>query len=160
MKRWAAEFKRGTEGLEDGPRSGRPSTATTQENTNRIHHVVMNHKRLTVNHIANVMTISVNESGEHFPQGTWHVEDFGSMDVPVFDTRPKLTKLVSETNLAMFEADPDGFIERFLTQDECWVHHFKPETKRQTMQWKHSTSPAPKKAKVVPSAGKVMASAF
>ena len=26
---------------------------------------------------------------------------------------------MSEANLAMFEADPDGFIERFLTQDEC-----------------------------------------
>ena len=30
----------------------------------------------------------------------------------------------------MFEADPDSFVERFLAQDECWVHQFKPETKR------------------------------
>ena len=66
---------------------------------------------------------------------------------------------MSEANLARFEADPDRFVERFLTQGECWVHHFEPETKRQSMQWKHSTS-APKKAKVVSSAGKVMASVF
>ena len=33
-----------------------------------------------------------------------------------------------ETNLVMFEADPYSFVERFLTQDECWVHHFEPET--------------------------------
>ena len=73
----------------------------------------------------------------------------------------KLTRLVmSEANLARFEADPDRFVERFLTQDECWVHHFEPETKRQSMQRKHSTFPAPKKAKVVSSAGKVMASVF
>ena len=73
----------------------------------------------------------------------------------------ELTRLVmSEANLAIFEADPDRFVERFLTQDECWVHHFEPETKRQSMQWKHSTSPAPKKANVVSSAGKVMASVF
>ena len=72
----------------------------------------------------------------------------------------KLTRLVmSETNLAMFEAHPQGFVERFLIQDEYWVHHFEPETIRQSMQWKHSTS-APKKDKVVPSAGKVMASIF
>ena len=56
-----------------------------------------------------------------------------------------------------FEADPYRFVERFLTQDEC---HFEPETKRQSMQWKHSISPAPKKAKVVSSAGKVIASIF
>ena len=61
----------------------------------------------------------------------------------------KVTILVmSEANLVRFEADPDRFVERFLTQDECWVHHFEPETKRQFMQWNHSTSPAPKKAKL------------
>ena len=65
----------------------------------------------------------------------------------------KLTRLVmSEANLAKFEADLDRFVERFLTQDECqdecWVHHFEPETKRQSMQWKHSTSPAPKKTEL------------
>ena len=73
----------------------------------------------------------------------------------------KLTRLVmSEANLAIFEADPGRFVERFLTKDKCWVHHFEPETKRQSMQWKHSTSLAPKKAKVVSSAEKVMASVF
>ena len=61
----------------------------------------------------------------------------------------KLTRLVvSEANLARFKADPDRFVELFLTQDECWFHHFEPETKRQSMQWKHSTSPSPKNAKV------------
>ena len=71
----------------------------------------------------------------------------------------KLIRLVmSETNLARFETDPDCFSERFLTQDECWIHHFEPETKKQSMQWKDSTSPAPKKANVVSSAEKVMAS--
>ena len=71
----------------------------------------------------------------------------------------KLTRLVtSEANLARFEADPDRFVERFLTLDECWIHHFESKTKRQFVLWKHSTSPAPNKNKVVSSAGKVMAS--
>ena len=38
--------------------------------------------------------------------------------------------------MAMFEVDLDGLVERFLTYDECWVHHFKSETKQQSMQWK------------------------
>ena len=44
--------------------------------------------------------------------------------------------------------------------DETWVHHFTPEAKQQSKQWKHPGSPLPKKAKTVPSAGKVMASVF
>ena len=42
VKEWAAEFKTGKESLEDDLRSGRPSTATTQENIDRIHQMVMN----------------------------------------------------------------------------------------------------------------------
>ena len=67
---------------------------------------------------------------------------------------------MSQANLSLFETNSDSFLERFLTQDECLVHHFEAETKRQSMQWKHSSSPPPKMAKVVSSAGKVMASVF
>ncbi|UYV67322.1 hypothetical protein LAZ67_5000223 [Cordylochernes scorpioides] len=44
--------------------------------------------------------------------------------------------------------------------DETWAHHFTPESKQQSMQWRHFGSPPPKKAKTVPTAGKVMVSVF
>ena len=44
--------------------------------------------------------------------------------------------------------------------DETWVHHYDPETKIQSMQWKHKGSPTLKKFKVLPSAGKVLLSVF
>ena len=47
-----------------------------------------------------------------------------------------------------------------VTQDEIWVHQFEPESKMQSMQWKHPGSPPRKKFKRVFSAGKVMASVF
>ena len=44
--------------------------------------------------------------------------------------------------------------------DETWAHHFDPETKQQSMQWKHPTSPPMVKFRKTASAGKVMASVF
>jgi len=40
------------------------------------------------------------------------------------------------------------------------VHHFDPESKRESMMWKHVGSPPAKKFKVTASAGKVMATVF
>ena len=44
--------------------------------------------------------------------------------------------------------------------DETWIHHYDPETKIQSMQWKHKGSPTTKKFKVFPSAGKVLLPVF
>ena len=63
-------------------------------------------------------------------------------------------------NLEMCQEDESNFFKRLITQDETWVHHYDPETKAQSMQWKHLDSPPPKKARVQPSAGKVMLTVF
>jgi len=44
--------------------------------------------------------------------------------------------------------------------DETWLYHYDPDTKQQSMEWRHSGSPRPKKFRVQKSAGKVLASAF
>jgi len=44
--------------------------------------------------------------------------------------------------------------------DETWIHHFEPESKHQSMQWKHPESPVRKKFKTQLLAGKVMLTIF
>jgi histone-lysine N-methyltransferase SETMAR len=44
--------------------------------------------------------------------------------------------------------------------EETWIHQYTPETKEQSKQWVPSGESAPKKAKTVPSARKVMATVF
>jgi hypothetical protein len=46
---------------------------------------------------------------------------------------------------------------RIVTGDKSWVHHYQPESKCASMEWKHysSHSRSTKKFKVTPSAGKV-----
>ena len=58
VKKWAAHFKMGNESLEDDVRRGQPTTATTEENIDHVHKVVMDDRRLTVNQIAHSVGIS------------------------------------------------------------------------------------------------------
>jgi hypothetical protein len=44
--------------------------------------------------------------------------------------------------------------------NETWIHHYTPESKQQSSQWREASCSAPKKTRSVPSAGGVMASVF
>jgi len=44
--------------------------------------------------------------------------------------------------------------------DEAWLYHYDPETKQQSMEWRHIGSPRPRKFRVQKSFGKVLASIF
>jgi len=66
----------------------------------------------------------------------------------------------SEQVLEFFLRDPNDFLSRLVTMDETWLYHYDPETKQQSMEWRHSVSPLPKKFRVQKSTGKVLASIF
>ena len=62
--------------------------------------------------------------------------------------------------LEFFRCDPNDFLSWSVTMYETWLYHYDPETKQQSMEWRHSGSPRPKKFRVQKSAGKVLASIF
>ena len=99
MKKWAAEFKRGRKSLKDDPISGRPSTATTQKNIDCFHQMVMNDRRLTISHLANVISIS-RKRVENILRNELGMSKVSARMVSRLLTRDqKLTKLVtSEAN--------------------------------------------------------------
>jgi hypothetical protein len=70
----------------------------------------------------------------------------------------------SEQSLEFFfgRCDPNDFLSRLVTIDETWLYHYEPETKQQSMKWRHSGSlhPAPQKLRVQKSPGKFLASIF
>ena len=66
----------------------------------------------------------------------------------------------SQELLEVFNANPEDFHTRLVTGDETWFHHWDPDTKKESMQWKCPGSPPPKKFRTQPSASKVMATVF
>jgi len=41
--------------------------------------------------------------------------------------------------------DRNDFLSRLVIMDETRLYHYDPETKQQSMEWRHSGSPGPKK---------------
>ena len=66
----------------------------------------------------------------------------------------------SEQILEFFLRDPNDFLLRLLTMDETWLYHYDPETKQQSMEWRHSGSLRLKKFRVQKSAWKFRSSNF
>jgi hypothetical protein len=63
--------------------------------------------------------------------------------------------VASFTNFA-----PRQFLERIITADETWMHHYEAKGKAQSVAWKYPISPVAKKSKSQTSADKVMLTIF
>ena len=59
----------------------------------------------------------------------------------------------SLTHLLHFNDNGEDFLEQIITGDETWVHHYCPETKVQSMAWKHPGFPPSKNSRHQPALG-------
>src|SRR5688572_14920147 len=110
--------------------------------------MIIENRRLKIREIAEIVGISyertqniiVNELGFSKVSARW---------VPrLLSVEHKRTRLIlSRECLDLYKAEPQKFLDQFVTMDETWVHHHTPKSKQQSKQWKRQGSPPPKKAK-------------
>lgn len=161
VEKWIAEFKCGRSSTNDAERSGRPNVAVIPQNITKIHKMVMNDRKLKVHELADIVKIS---DGSVFTI----LHDYLGMQklcakwVPRELTvdQKQLRIDASEECLALLNRSKLEFYRRYVTMDETWLHHFTPESNRQSAEWTAGDEPNPKRAKTQQSAGKVMASVF
>jgi len=56
-------------------------------------------------------------------------------------------KRVAEELPRRYEAEGEQFLNRTVAIDEIWIRDFEPQLKSHSSQWKHATSPRPKKCR-------------
>jgi len=76
------------------------------------------------------------------------------------DDHERAQQMICQEHMNRDAHEGDAFLHQIVTGDESWVYHYKPESKRQLIQWKHSSSLASKEVKTWASAGKVMLTIF
>ena len=158
---WVSEFKRGRKDLNDEPRPGRPVSQSTAENVDKVHQLVLENRKISIECI-------VQETG--LSTGTVHtiLHEHLSMSkvcarwVPKMMTPDmKATRVnTSSVLLSRYNVNPENFLSRVVTGDETWVYYYDPPSKFESMKWKHAGSPRTKKFKVSRTTKKVMATVF
>ena len=61
----------------------------------------------------------------------------------------------SERSLKLFTRNKKDFLRRYITMNETWIHHFTPESKRASAEWRWEGESRPKRPKTQQSAGKI-----
>ena len=79
--------------------------------------------------------------------------------MPTADTMSERAE-ISKENLEFTNEDYEGFKNRLVTNDEIWVYHYDPESKRQSMEWRQPHEPHPRKFKTSRSTKKIMVTVF
>ena len=133
------QFKRGDFSTCVAPRPGQPKTVTTPELIDQIHELILGGGRISVKSIGEQLGISRERVGSIIHEDL----DKGHLSAKWFskclNADHKLQRCQSsEQNLDFFRRDPNDFLSQLLIMDETWLYHYDPETKQQSMEWRHS----------------------
>jgi len=150
VKNWVAPFKRGDFSTRDAPRPGRPKAVTTTEIIDQINEIILEDRRISAKSIAEQLGISRERFGSIIHEDL-DMRKLSAKWVPKClkaDQKRQLCQS-SEQLLEFFSAWSVQMISCrawLVTMDETWLYRYDPETKQQSMEWRHSGSPRPQNA--------------
>jgi len=146
---WFSRFKKGDLGIEDQPRSGRPSSSRNDENIAKIREKLNEDRCYTIDELSEVTGVSWSSVQCILTQ------DLGMRRVVAKFVPRLLTEDQRKSRLAVcqdlkrgLENDPN-LLSRVITGDESWRCGYDPESKQASSQWKTPRSPRPKKIRQV-----------
>jgi len=161
VRRWVRLFNERCENVHYDQRSGRPSVVNEDL-------VCAVEEKIRENRQFTITSLSL-----HFPQISRSLlheivsDELGFRKlcacwVPKMLTEEhKLKRQASALDfLTRYSEEGDNFLSRSVTGDETWVSRATPESKQQSMEWRHTSSPTKTKFKQTTSTRKIMGTVF
>ena len=148
VKNWAQDIRLGRRSIQDEPRSGRPSTATTEENIETVEKLIMEDRRITLDMIAHIMGISHGTVFNIIHEELMMTKICAYWVPKMLRTHEKANRVqIATENLERYRQNPEDFLSRIVTGDETWIYYYDPETSPETLEWRHKSSPRLKQVK-------------
>jgi len=149
IKNWVVQFKRGDFSTCGAPCPGRNKTVTTQEIIHQTHELILEDRRISAKSIAGQLGISRDRVGSIIHEDL-DMRKLSAKWAPkcLNGKQKRQWCQSSEQLLEFFRRDPNDFLSRLVTVDETWLYHYDPETKQQSMEWRHGGSHRTKKFRV------------
>jgi len=115
---------------------------TTPEIIDQIHELILEDHRISAKSIAEQLGISCDRVGSIIHEDL-DMRKLSVKWVPkcLNADQKRLRCQSSEQLLDFFRRDPNDFLSRLVTMEETWLYHYDPETKQQSVEWRHSGSP-------------------
>ncbi|GFT98876.1 histone-lysine N-methyltransferase SETMAR [Trichonephila clavipes] len=160
VRRWVRDFKNGRTDVHDEARAGRPSAS--DETIAKVEAAMLEDRRTTVRELCEKIPEVSKTTIDKILTEHLGYSKVCARWVPKMLTADHKRQRVEAAQefLAFHGTTEEEFLDSIVTGDETWVHYTTPETKEQSKQWKHPSSPRAKKFKQILSAGKIMASIF
>jgi hypothetical protein len=138
---WCDKFSKGRKSLVDEKRPGRQVVATNNDIANRIYAFIRSHRRVSISDI--VLFSGISRGSVHkLVQDNLKFRKVSARWVPrqVKPEQQAIRMTTSLDNLQRYNDEGEAMLERIVTGDETWVHHYQPESKQASIQWKHESS--------------------
>ena len=126
VEKWFAKFKRGEMSTEDDEGRGRPKTVVTDENIKKIHKIILENRKVSLEQIVETLKISKERVG-------YIVHEYLDMrklcakwlprELTIDQKQQRIDD--SEQCLELFHRNKPEFMRRYVTMGETWLHHEK-----------------------------------
>jgi hypothetical protein len=161
VQNWVEKFSQGRSKAIDDARSCLSVEIATEATVQRVQQLIRADRRITIDSVVTAL-------------GSSHASAYSIMHVRLkfrkvcarwvprgLKDREKMNQMcLSLQHFLRYAVDGEGMLNKIVTGDESWVHHYQPESKRSSMQWKHPSSSSTQKFKFTPLAGNIMLTVF